>query len=69
MTPEVTLRRDVGKYSLVSTRAPESDTAPVDRSRSARKGVWLDIGRKVWWPSALARAEQPSDQSESQPVG
>ena len=28
-----------------------------------------DIGRKVWWPSALARAEQPSDQSESQPVG
>lgn len=27
-----------------------------------------DIGRKVWWPSALARAEQPTDQPESQPV-
>ncbi len=32
------LRRNVGKYSPVSTRAPESDAAPVDRTRIEPSG-------------------------------
>ena len=43
------LRRDVGKYSSVSTRAPENDAAPVDRTPSARKGVWLAIAVAIGW--------------------
>ena len=43
------LRRDVGKYSPVSTRAPQSDAAPVDRTPSARKGVWLAIAVAIGW--------------------
>ena len=43
------LRRDVGKYSPVSTRAPENDAAPVDRTPSARRGVWLAIAVAIGW--------------------
>lgn len=43
------LRRDVGKYSPVSTRAPANDAAPVDRTPGARKGVWLAIAVAIGW--------------------
>ena len=62
------LQRDVGKYSPVSTRAPESDAAPVDRTPSARKGVWLAIAVDVGCMVAvtlngltLLRASDPAD--------
>ncbi|MEL0282267.1 MAG: MMPL family transporter, partial [Actinomycetota bacterium] len=33
----------------MSTRAPENDVAPVDRTPSARKGVWLAIAVAIGW--------------------
>ncbi|MEL0249813.1 MAG: MMPL family transporter, partial [Actinomycetota bacterium] len=33
----------------MSTRAPQSDAAPVDRTPSARKGVWLAIAVAIGW--------------------
>ena len=50
--PRVALRRSVGNYSPVSTRAPDTSApAPTSthRTSAARKGVWLAIAVAIGW--------------------